>query len=449
MFSTHRSCTSDSRQIVRTRLSPLRSSEFAVVVNNLGAGSMLACVCQAAAAHLMCDVGYRTMERTSSLDLFRGSADGSFFSDLNFLDPGDSQFISDPNERQQVSQAVPCSVPLPQRPGQGPATLQSSTYPSALSFGAAWPQSASRQWSHSQPVGYTDTFLQSSSNHQQRTDISESQPDSLALLDDDTALGFADDCFRRESDLFLSQDKVLQHDALLANLMPASNEVSDLPSTHLPTHQPMADSSQQQLPVNKPSVHQSTVPPASEIVKASSSASRLDVQAQDSAEGHDEAASNEDPHEVRAHAATASHHLSSQDSRPEDEALAASNHHKPGAKPDKRDNDSPRSIDSLKPRSQAEDSVGCVVKRAAAGDQHTKHHSVAQLVASRAAHLNMPPSTTVSAETSLTDKQGHVTGQTQKLKLAVQDYQPSDAQALRHSTAHIQGMYKYMWQAVC
>ncbi len=64
--------------------------------------------------------------------------------------------------------------------------------------------------------------------------IAECQADSFAaLLADDTALGFANDCFRRESDLYLSQDRTVpadaaHHDGLQSNANENSSAIQQL-----------------------------------------------------------------------------------------------------------------------------------------------------------------------------------------------------------------------------
>ena len=148
------------------------------------------------------------MERTSSLDIFRGSADGTVFTDLNFLDGQEELYEKDSTHAASSSllpsNAVPASLPassasLPvgQRPG------------SKLLHGhrlTSWPQAASNAYSSAvQPVATQPDFLYG----QQPASAIESQTDSYtALLADDKALGFADDCFRRESDLFLPQERL-------------------------------------------------------------------------------------------------------------------------------------------------------------------------------------------------------------------------------------------------
>lgn len=158
------------------------------------------------------------MERTSSLDLFRGSADASVFSDLNFLDGQESFFEASvsqaPSASLPSSNAVPASLPSSSASlanGQNPATklLHSNRM-------SGWPAATSSAYiSSAQPVSMHHEYLYGSS--QRPASAADSQTDSFAaLLADDTALGFADDCFRRESDLFVSQDRSAVFDALPA-----------------------------------------------------------------------------------------------------------------------------------------------------------------------------------------------------------------------------------------
>ena len=158
------------------------------------------------------------MERTSSLDLFRGSADASVFSDLNFLDGQESFFEASvsqaPSASLPSSNAVPASLPSSSASlanGQKPATklLHSNRM-------SGWPAATSSAYiSSAQPVSMHHEHLYGSS--QRPASAADSQTDSFAaLLADDTALGFADDCFRRESDLFVSQERSAVFDALPA-----------------------------------------------------------------------------------------------------------------------------------------------------------------------------------------------------------------------------------------
>ena len=339
------------------------------------------------------------MERTSSLDLFRGSTDSSFFSDLNFLEEL-------PNDSRPVSQAVPASLPLQQtsvRQGQASAGLHSSTFPIAPARGIAWPPAASRLSSqgYSRPISFPDAFLHSSSNGCNGN--SDSQPDSsLALLNDDTALGFADDCFRRESDIFLSQERVCQHAAFVPSLLSPSSHVPGLPARCLPGVT-SATEAPQQLSNDDSCVPQ--LPSHAETEKMQVSCADRNVeQAQDNAErGNGKAASDEEPVEPSpaATAVPSPKQLYSRDSHvgvADQTATASPQHGKPGVQ-----HNNPKAVCLSKPLVQTEahaDGVNI-------GTVEKKH------------------------QPSIDLKQGQVAepAQALKLKLAVQDYQPTDAQA--------------------
>ena len=155
------------------------------------------------------------MERTSSLDLFRGS---DVFSDLSFLEGQEALFEPSSSQTpvvpQQSSQAVSASLPVTSThlaSGQRPSSrLLHSSQLAAVPASSSWPQAASTAFtSSSQPASLRHNFLSYDGSTSQRpASAAESQADSVAaLLADDTALGFADDCFRRESDLFIPQER--------------------------------------------------------------------------------------------------------------------------------------------------------------------------------------------------------------------------------------------------
>lgn len=155
------------------------------------------------------------MERTSSLDLFRGS---DVFSDLSFLEGQEALFEPSsshtPIGHLQPSQAVSASLPATSThlaSGQRPSSkLLHSSQLAAVPASSSWPQAATTAFtSSSQPASLRHNFLSYDGSTSQRpASAAESQADSVAaLLADDTALGFADDCFRRESDLFIPQER--------------------------------------------------------------------------------------------------------------------------------------------------------------------------------------------------------------------------------------------------
>ena len=170
------------------------------------------------------------MERTSSLDLFRGS---DAFTSLAFLDgqepsrEANSGLIA--GEGLQPSQAIPASMPVSSLHSAAPIQRSSELlHTSRLAPGfSAWPQTASNPFpsvAMQQPATARHTFLLfGAPANQHVAGTADCQADSFAaLLADDTALGFADDCFRRESDLYLSQDRALPaeiayHDGLQSN----------------------------------------------------------------------------------------------------------------------------------------------------------------------------------------------------------------------------------------
>lgn len=160
------------------------------------------------------------MERTSSLELFRGS---DAFSSLAFLDGQDASREANSChtivEGLQPSQAIPASMPVASLhltdPTQGPSKLLHSRLASGFS---AWPQTASTPYTSiamHHPASARHSFLPfGTPASQHAAGTADCQADSFAaLLADDTALGFADDCFRRESDLYLSQDRAMPSDA--------------------------------------------------------------------------------------------------------------------------------------------------------------------------------------------------------------------------------------------
>lgn len=185
------------------------------------------------------------MERTSSLDLFRGS---EVFSDLDFLDG--QEIIFEPSAGQaptadrQNSQPVTASLPISSThltSGQRPSSklFHSSRVATAPAF-SSWPQAASNAFTpSSQPAILRHDFLSFDNSISSRpASAAESQTDSFAaLLADDTALGFADDCFRRESELFFSQERAVRVDAPVPGQLPSipgDNAVPEEPAASIP-----------------------------------------------------------------------------------------------------------------------------------------------------------------------------------------------------------------------
>lgn len=161
------------------------------------------------------------MERTSSLDLFRGS---DAFSSLAFLDVQDASHVANnghtPAEGLEPSQAIPASMPVSSLHLTAPAQRPSSLlHTNRLAPGfSAWPQTASIPYTSlamPQPATEQHGFLPfATPASQHAAGSADCQADSFAaLLADDTALGFADDCFRRESDLYLPQDRAVPAEA--------------------------------------------------------------------------------------------------------------------------------------------------------------------------------------------------------------------------------------------
>lgn len=161
------------------------------------------------------------MERTSSLDLFRGS---DAFSSLAFLDSQEASHVANscqtPAEGLQPSQAIPASMPVSSLRLAAPAQRPSSLlHTSRLAPGfSAWPQTASIPYTSlavPQPATDRHGFLPfATPAGQHAAGSADCQADSFAaLLADDTALGFADDCFRRESDLYLPQERAVPAEA--------------------------------------------------------------------------------------------------------------------------------------------------------------------------------------------------------------------------------------------
>lgn len=195
------------------------------------------------------------MERTSSLDLFRGS---DAFTSLAFLDgqePGHEASSSNiPAEGLPPSQAFSASMPVNSLsgPSQRPSKL---LHTSRLAPGfAAWPQTANNPYPSvaMQPQATArNSFLSFGAlASQQPAGTADHQADSFAaLLADDTALGFADDCFRRESDLHLFQDRTLP---------PEPAQHVDLPSSHSSAiDQPQGEVTARMQPSTVPPVTQS------------------------------------------------------------------------------------------------------------------------------------------------------------------------------------------------
>ena len=187
------------------------------------------------------------MERTSSLDLFRGS---EVFSDLDFLDGQEAMFEPSagqaPTVDRQNSQPVTASLPISSTrltSGQRPSSklFHSSRVATVPAF-SSWPQAASNAFTpSSQPASIRHDFLSFDSSISARpASAADSQTDSFAaLLADDTALGFADDCFRRESELFFSQERAGHIDAS------ASGQLPSIPSDSAAPPQPAVSVPQQ------------------------------------------------------------------------------------------------------------------------------------------------------------------------------------------------------------
>ncbi len=187
------------------------------------------------------------MERTSSLDLFRGS---EVFSDLDFLDGQEAMFEPSagqaPTVDRQNSQPVTASLPISSThltSGQRPSSklFHSSRVATVPAF-SSWPQAASNAFTpSSQAASIRHDFLSFDSSINARpASAADSQTDSFAaLLADDTALGFADDCFRRESELFFSQERAGHIDAS------ASGQLPSIPSDSAAPQQPAVSVPQQ------------------------------------------------------------------------------------------------------------------------------------------------------------------------------------------------------------
>lgn len=113
---------------------------------------------------------------------------------------------------------------------------------------SAWPQTASGPYTSvaamQQPATARHTFLPFGSPASQHVaGTVDCQADSCAaLLADDTALGFADDCFRRESDLFLSQDRAVAAETAYHVALPSNDDYSS-PSAVSPATQSAASES--------------------------------------------------------------------------------------------------------------------------------------------------------------------------------------------------------------
>lgn len=385
-------------------------------------------------------LGAYSMERTSSLDLFRGSADGSFFSDLNFLEelPAEAEPVSH-------SQPLPASLPLQHTAGsQRPAVSaqhSSSSLSTTPAFGVAWPQTIGRLPSrvYSRPVNFPDTFLHPSTHPINHTRHSDSQPDSsIALLNDDTALGFADDCFRRESDLFLSQDRVSQHDAHAVNHVAAADGVNGPSMIQLQGYNLTADSTQQQS-VHATSFRPSLAATGSETIKPAPSANKLDTQAPATTPAeHDAAAIDQGPLEVPEQATP-------QDSSKTQAAQTTeANHQPPVIQPGVHGNDDDHSSAALNLPGHTEAVVGPVTKVAADADEPTVACPVTEQsspVLPALSQASAAPTADSSKVNQLLvhQEQAVQLGQASKLKLAVQDYQPHNAQAPRGDNAEALG----------
>lgn len=208
------------------------------------------------------------MERTSSLDLFRGS---DAFSTLAFLDGHEADSGHIAAEGLQPSPAVPVSMPVSSlhmtAPSQRPPKL---LHTSRLAPGfSAWPQTASNPYTliaMHQPATAPHTFLPfGTPATQQAAGTADCQADSFAaLLADDTAVGFADDCFRRESDLYLSQDRALpaetaQHEGLHSNADEESSAIEPSPDQPTASIQPAAVASSTQPAATESMLHDHAV----------------------------------------------------------------------------------------------------------------------------------------------------------------------------------------------
>ena len=194
------------------------------------------------------------MERTSSLDLFRGS---DAFTSLAFLDGQEPNHEANsgtvPAEGLEPSQAIPASMPVSSlhsaAPSQRPSKL---LHTSRLAPGfSAWPQTASSLYpsvAMQQPATTCHTSLPfGPPPSQHAAGTADGQADSFAaLLADDTALGFADDCFRRESDLYLSQDRAVAAETAHPIALPSNGVYSspaEQPQDGIPSSAPSAANS--------------------------------------------------------------------------------------------------------------------------------------------------------------------------------------------------------------
>ena len=230
------------------------------------------------------------MERTSSLDLFRSSADGALFSDLTFLDGQEPLFDASisqaPSVGLQPSQAVPATLPSSSThltSGQVPSSklFHSNRVATAPVF-SNWPQAATNAYtSSSQPGSMRRGYLSYDTSTVQRpATAADSQTDSYAaLLADDTALGFADDCFRRESDLFFSQERAANADVLSLDPLPGLH-ADDAASGHVdadtaPPHLLAADTAPEQTaPARTDATHFAALATAAEQAPAAITAQK-------------------------------------------------------------------------------------------------------------------------------------------------------------------------------
>ena len=197
------------------------------------------------------------MERTSSLDLFRGS---DTYTSLAFLDgqaPSHEAISGNiAAEGLQPSQALPASMTVGSLHVAAPIQRPSKMlHTSRLAPGfSAWPQAASNPYpsvAMQQPMTARHTFLPlGNSASQHAAGNADCQADSFAaLLADDTALGFADDCFRRESDLYLSQDRAVPaetayHDTAYHDGLQSNDDFSSItehPQGDIPASAPPSD----------------------------------------------------------------------------------------------------------------------------------------------------------------------------------------------------------------
>lgn len=380
------------------------------------------------------------MERKSSLDLFRGSADSSFFSDLNFLEEL-------PHDPAPVSEAVPSTLPLQQIPANQavPIKHNRSPYHSSAALINAWPQASGRLSSqaYNRPISFPDTFLPLSNSSATRAGHSDSHPDSSsALLNDDTALGFADDCFRRESDLFLSQERTLQHDAVVINQTPPNTDSTDPAGTGEHQCCLTADLAQQ-LPtqgstVSYPQAAAAAAADRKPTCSADIQASGASMQAPNSSSAEHEEGSD------AFQGLQKSVSVQAADQSAELHSPHAHNTHVAETEQQQTQLPKPGTADNTNSNVDGHGALlvpkaTSVKDRVAAEGAFIKAPTLAQHISSPADVLRPQASTVPAAETSLSQGvQAFEHGQASKPKLAVQDYRPDDAQASQTGIAELQ-----------